>query len=74
MNEELFICKVQRPLSPIDGPWLIYNEDRSFVWQGPAPQEIKDFYEENNLVIAYFFCKIVNGALELDEIADFQDW
>lgn len=49
------IVKVQRPLSPPDGPWLVYDESREWMLYLPpddVPPEVKRTMETQ--VKAYF--------------------
>lgn len=38
------ICKFQKPISPPDGPVLIYNQDESFLTHVPFSMELQELF------------------------------
>lgn len=52
------VIKVQRPLFPVDGPALVYNQDRSIWLQCRLPNRIIDEMGDN--VRAYYWIDLDN--------------
>lgn len=68
--------KVQRCLSPVDGPWLIYDERKTFVAQVPSEaggQKMNDIVDGADR--AYFEAVVENdGSITLTQRIDDQPW
>lgn len=68
------IIKVQAAIFPPDGPLLVYNEDRTLTYHGPASQEVLDLLDGR--AKAYFYASVDPDTRELviRGEAPCQDW
>lgn len=64
------IVKVQRALN--NDIVLIYNEDRSVLWEGPITHELKCFIGTNLKIFAY--AHMDKGEIVLDRRCEWQEW
>jgi len=66
------IVKIQRPISPPDGPYLLYNKDRSFMQQMPQTQWLNDLMDKD--LKRYFNATRERGTIRILERVPDQDW
>ena len=66
------IVKVQRPLYSLDGLWLVYNEDKSLVFQLNPDDEL--IQKMGNRDKAYFEADLLKGATVFHRIVEDQNW
>jgi hypothetical protein len=51
---------------------LVYNEDRSVLFEGPAAKDVLSLMGEK--LKAYFHADLKNGVLQINEEAPEQEW
>lgn len=67
------IVKVQLPLFPLDGPTLIYNEDRTFEKLVPTSEELRTLLQNQEL--SYWSCSVRHdGVVVLVKPLEPQGW
>lgn len=70
------IMKLQRPIIPVNGPWLIYNEGRTH--EGPIPDDeigadVREAMGDD--LKGYFHGKLLpDGRFEIKKRIPNQDW
>jgi hypothetical protein len=76
----MMIVKVQRPIATSDEnqAWLIYNKSKTviaYMTEDKIPQKMKDHYNKNLLLKAYFKAKLQpDGQLAIDHQVSERDW
>jgi hypothetical protein len=70
------IVKVQISLESADNVRrvLVYNEDRSFAYQGGINDEVLASMKLYGRPKAYFEAEVVKGVIEIGEEVEAQDW
>lgn len=71
------ICKVQRPLFPDDGPWLVYDEQRRFHVEVPVadvPRKLRQAMGTLSKIYCNLGVDRNTGALAFHGVVMDQSW